>query len=150
MMEAKNESNLEYFRRRHENARIQAEARTQEEQRTLHQWQVQMDGLVERFDSDLKDLLSAFAEVNLATADYHVFGPENLGHQLNWWIEYTRDPGSPKKRVLVVLRYLPGLEDSGKFTPDCFSVEGLTGVTTVKPPTVEALREALGNAGFRT
>lgn len=149
MIESKSESNLEYFKRRHEERRIQDEARTLDEQRSQQKWQLRTDDLVQRFDPEVKGLLTAFAEVNLETADYHIFGPEKLGHQVNWSIEYNTRQDSAKSTILVVLHYLHDLDGAGQFVPDCFSMEGLEGLHTIRPPTIEALRKALGDAKLR-
>lgn len=143
------ESNEHYFKRRHEERDAREEARGLEERRYLQQWQTQLDGLVKQFDSDVKELLTAFAGEAPEIADYQVRGPEELGQQINWWIEYTRGEGLPKKTILVVLRYLRPSERRAECVPDCFSLEGLIGLNTIKPPTVEALRKALGDATFR-
>ena len=143
------ESNEQYFRRRHEERDAQEETRTSEERKYLQQWQTQLDTLVKQFDSDVKGLLTAFAREAPEIADYRVCGPEELGHQINWSIEYTRGEGLPKKTILVVLRYLRPPERGGECVPDCFSLEGLIGLNTIKPPTIETLRKALGDATFR-
>lgn len=144
-----NESNEEFFGRRREEREAEGTAMKLREQERLVQWQERMDSLVQSYDSGVRDLLTAFARQSPEMAAYTVGGPEELGRQINWWIEYTTVDKPTKKTILVVLRYLVGREGSEQFTPDCFSVEGLTGVTTVRPPTIEALRETLGNAVFR-
>lgn len=57
---------------------------------------------------------------------------------------------APEKTILVVLRYLRPPERGGECVPDCFSLEGLIGLNTIKPPTSEALRKALSDAAFRS
>lgn len=144
------ESNEQYFRRRHEERDAREEARASEERKHLQQWQTQLDDLVQQFDSDVKGLLTAFAREAPEIADYQVCGPEELGHQINWSIEYTRGNELSKRAILVVLRYLRPPERGAECVPDCFSLEGLIGLNTIKPPTIEALRKALGDARFRS
>ena len=142
------ESNESYFRRRHEERQSQEEARAQEERRAQQRWASQLDGLVKQFDSDVKGLLTAFARESPEIGDFQVGGPEELKQQVNWWIEYTKGKGLPMSTILVVLRYLRE-PIGGECLPDCFSLEGLIGLNTIKPPTLEALRKALGDATFR-
>lgn len=143
------ESDSEYFGRRREERDAKGKAVLADEQKLQQHWQEKLGTLIAQFDPQIKHLLGAFAEEASEVDSYHIYGPESLGRQVNWRIEYSRSEEGAKRTILVVLRYLQAPETPEQFTPDCFSVEGLMGVSTVRPPTVEALREALGNAGFR-
>ena len=143
------ESDAEYFGRRRGEREADEKATIQKEQASQQRWQTQLDVLVREFDPKMGHLLGAFAEEAPEIDNYHIYGPEETGHQINWRIEYERGVGGTKRTIFVVLRYLQGLEGSGQIAPDCFSVEGMTGVTTIRPPTIEALREALGSAVVR-
>lgn len=144
------ESDSEYFGRRREERETEGKAVLAEEQRLQRNWEEQLDMLIAQFDPQVGQLLSAFADESPEIENFHVYGPDKTGRQVNWRIDYEKSGGGARRTILVVLRYLQSPESSGRFTPDCFSVEGLTGINTVRPATIEALREALGNTGFRT
>jgi hypothetical protein len=48
------------------------------------------------------------------------------------------------------LHCLRRAEGASEFVPDHFSLEGLRGFNTVKPSTIEAVRQALGDASLRS
>lgn len=149
MVEPRTESNVEYFRRRIEERRVQIEETALADQQLREQWEGQLDDLIQRYDADVRALLAAFAQEAREISQYEVRGPEKLRSQVNWSLEYTRGEGLPKKNVLVVLRYTVEPAGTGEFIPEYISLEGLIGRNTIKPPTVEALRKALGDASFR-
>ncbi|MHB1417948.1 MAG: hypothetical protein ACYC1C_22085 [Chloroflexota bacterium] len=149
MVESRLESNEEYFKRRGEERQVQAEEIALVDRQSRERWEIQLNDLIQRFDSDVKGLLTAFAQEAHEITEYVVCGPEKLRHQVNWSIEYTKGEGVPKNTILVVLRYTRDSAGTGECVPEYISLEGLIGLHTIEPPTIEALRKALGDASFR-
>jgi len=149
VVESRIESNEEYFKRRGEERRAQTEETALLVRQSQERREIQLDDLIQQFDSDVKGLLAAFAQEAPEIIEYVVRGPEKLRSQVNWSIEYTQSEGRPKRTVLVVLHYLRQATSAGECVPDYFSMEGLIGRNTIKPPTIEALRKALADASFR-
>jgi hypothetical protein len=149
MVVPRDESNEDYFKRRGEERRERAEETALVDQQTRERWERHLDDLVQRFDSDVRALLAAFAEEAPEITDYLVLGPEKFRRQVNWSLEYPRGEGRPRRTILVALRYTRDPSGTGVCVPEYISLEGLIGRNTIKPPTVEALREALGDASFR-
>jgi hypothetical protein len=146
MVEAKGD----HFKRRHAERQAQQETRMAEERKSQIRWETGLNDLVRQFDADVKGLLRALATEAPEMVDYRVYGPQDTGHQLNWWIAYAEGQGLPTRTLLVVLHYLRPTVGAGEFVPDHFSVEGVIGLKTVKPPTVEAVRKALSEASVRS
>jgi hypothetical protein len=149
VVESRIESNEEYFGRRGEERRDQAEELALVDRQSKERWEIHLDDLIQRFDSDVKGLLAAFARQAPEITEYVVRGPEKLRSQVNWSIEYTRGEGLPKRTILVALRYTREPAGAGECVPEYISLEGLIGRNTIKPPTIGALRKALGDASFR-
>jgi len=150
VVEPKNESNEQYFKRRGEERQEAAQKTERLVQQSEARREGQLDELIRQYDSDVRALLESFAQQAPEIVDHQVRGPEKLKTQVEWSIDYTRAVGLAKRSILVSLRYVRAQAGEGQCVPDYFSVSGLIGHTTVKPPTIEGLRKTLSDATFRS
>jgi hypothetical protein len=149
VVEPKNESNEQYFKRRGEERLDQAKETELLVRQSWERQESQLDDLIQRFDSDVRALLASFAQQAPEITEHRLRGPDKVKGQVEWAIEYTRAGSLAKRAVLVALRYTREEAGDGRYVPDYFSVAGLIGRTVVQPPTVDGLREVLGDASFR-
>lgn len=149
MVEPKNESNDQYFKRRGEERLDEAKETAQLVRQSVERQKVQLDELIQPFDADVRALLESFAQQAPEMTAFRIRGPEKTKGQVEWAIDYTREGSLSKRAVLVALRYTHEQAGEGRYEPDYFSVAGLIGRNTIKPPTIEGLRKVLGDASFR-